>query len=134
MDHFEKLRKKEARAPKKQSAMARKARVRAAPWRPACALAAGACAAPALAAPDARGAAARPSQLIGLKAKMYAKKRHAEKVTMKKTIAEHSERDNKHKAEEAPKGAVPHYLLDREQARGPTACNPHTHTKQPVKD
>ena len=48
---------------------------------------------------------------------MYAKKRHSEKVTMKKTIAQHSERDNKHKAEEAPKGAVPHYLLDREQAR-----------------
>ena len=48
---------------------------------------------------------------------MYAKKRHSEKITMKKTIAEHSERDNKHKAEEAPKGAVPHYLLDREQAR-----------------
>jgi hypothetical protein len=50
---------------------------------------------------------------------MYAKKRHSEKITMKKTIAEHSERDNKHKAEEAPKGAVPHYLLDREQARAP---------------
>ena len=48
---------------------------------------------------------------------MYAKKRHSEKITMKKTIAEHSERDNKHKAEEAPKGAVPHYLLDREQVR-----------------
>ena len=63
--------------------------------------------------------AARLAQLIGLKAKMYAKKRHAEKVTMKKTIAEHSERDNKRKAEDAPKGAVPHYLLDREQARGP---------------
>ena len=58
------------------------------------------------------------AQLIGLKAKIYAKKRHAEKVTMKRTIAEHSERDNRHKAEEAPKGAVPHYLLDREQARG----------------
>lgn len=37
---------------------------------------------------------------------------------MKKTIAEHSERNNRHKVEEAPKGAVPHYLLDREQARG----------------
>lgn len=36
---------------------------------------------------------------------------------MKKTIAQHSERDNRHKAEEAPKGAVPHYLLDREQVR-----------------
>jgi hypothetical protein len=62
----------------------------------------------------------RAAQLIGLKAKIYAKKRHAEKVVMKKTIAEHSERDNKRKAEEVPKGAVPHYLLDREQARG--AC------------
>jgi hypothetical protein len=40
-------------------------------------------------------------------------------VTLKRTLAEHSERDNKHAAEEAPKGAVPHYLLDREQARGP---------------
>jgi hypothetical protein len=59
------------------------------------------------------------SQLIGLKAKLYAKKRHAEKVVMKRTIAQHSERTNKHKADdEAPAGAVPHYLLDREQVRG----------------
>lgn len=58
-------------------------------------------------------------QLIGLKAKLYAKKRHSEKVTLKRTLAEHSERDNKHAAEEAPKGAVPHYLLDREQACAP---------------
>lgn len=53
-----------------------------------------------------------------MKAKLYAKKRHSEKVLMKRTIAEHSERTNKHKAdEEVAKGAVPHYLLDREQAR-----------------
>jgi len=78
MDHFERKRKKDARAPKRESAMARK--------------------------------------LIGLKAKLYAKKRHSEKVLMKRTIAEHSERTNKHKAdEEVAKGAVPHYLLDREQ-------------------
>lgn len=78
LDYFEKKRKKEARAPKKESAMARK--------------------------------------LIGLKAKMYAKKRHSEKILMKKTIAQHSERTNKHKADDnVPKGAVPHYLLDREQ-------------------
>jgi len=57
-------------------------------------------------------------QLIGLKAKLYAKKRHSEKIVMKRTIAQHSERNNKHKAEEeVAKGAVPHYLLDREQAR-----------------
>jgi hypothetical protein len=62
-------------------------------------------------------------QLIGLKAKLYAKKRHAEKVLMKRTIAQHSERNNKHKAdEEAPKGAVPHYLLDREQVRARLAA------------
>lgn len=37
---------------------------------------------------------------------------------MKRTIAQHSERNNKHKADDdAPKGAVPHYLLDREQVR-----------------
>lgn len=52
----------------------------------------------------------------GLKSKIYTKKRHAEKATMKKTIAMHQERDNKHKAEDGAKsGAVPAYLLDREQ-------------------
>eukprot|EP00976_Prorocentrum_cordatum_P057773 1164357-Prorocentrum_minimum.AAC.3 len=55
-------------------------------------------------------------KLIGLKGKMNAKKNFKEKVAMKKTIQQHSERDNKHKAEEkAPDGAVPAYLLDREQ-------------------
>ena len=43
---------------------------------------------------------------------------------MKRTIAQHSERTNKHKAEEeVAKGAVPHYLLDREQARLPLLCS-----------
>jgi len=52
----------------------------------------------------------------GLRAKMYNKQRYAEKAEMKKTIKQHSERLNKHKAEEAPqeKDAVPAYLLDRE--------------------
>ena len=55
-------------------------------------------------------------KLIGLKAKLYAKKRHSEKITMKKTIQQHSERTNKHKVEEeAAPGAIPAYLLDREQ-------------------
>ena len=54
----------------------------------------------------------------GLKSKIYTKKRHAEKASMKKTIAMHQERDNKHKAEDGAKaGAVPAYLLDREQVR-----------------
>jgi ribosome biogenesis protein NSA2 len=64
--------------------------------------------------PHKRSAVAK--KLIGLKAKLYAKKRHSEKVTMKKTIQQHSERTNKHKVEEdAAPGAIPAYLLDREQ-------------------
>jgi hypothetical protein len=55
---------------------------------------------------------------LGLKGKMFAKKRHAEKAQMKKTIAMHEERDNKHKAVDgAPQNAVPAYLLEREQVR-----------------
>lgn len=55
-------------------------------------------------------------KLIGLKAKLYAKKRHKEKIEMKKTINSHSERNNKHKVEEkAAPGAIPAYLMDREQ-------------------
>ena len=47
---------------------------------------------------------------------MFAKKRHQEKALMKKTIAMHEERDNKHKADDGvPQNAVPAYLLEREQ-------------------
>eukprot|EP00877_Chromochloris_zofingiensis_P001413 jgi/Chrzof1/11272/Cz05g30050.t1 len=53
---------------------------------------------------------------LGLKGKMFAKKRHQEKALMKKTIAMHEERENKHKADDgAPQNAVPAYLLEREQ-------------------
>jgi ribosome biogenesis protein NSA2 len=53
--------------------------------------------------------------LHGLKAKLYNKKRFSEKVAMKKTIAQHSERSNKHKADDkVPEGSVPAYLMDRE--------------------
>lgn len=49
---------------------------------------------------------------------MYAKKRHAEKAQMKKTIAMHEEKDKKRKADDgAPQNAVPAYLLEREQVR-----------------
>eukprot|EP00735_Rhodelphis_limneticus_P014238 TRINITY_DN823_c0_g1::TRINITY_DN823_c0_g1_i1::g.25391::m.25391 TRINITY_DN823_c0_g1::TRINITY_DN823_c0_g1_i1::g.25391 ORF type:complete len:261 (-),score=59.98,sp/Q54GN8/NSA2_DICDI/79.23/2e-151,Ribosomal_S8e/PF01201.17/5.6e-33,Mer2/PF09074.5/0.14 TRINITY_DN823_c0_g1_i1:180-962(-) len=52
---------------------------------------------------------------FGLKAKLYNKRRYSEKAQMKKTIAQHEERTNKHKDEDAvPKGAIPSYLLDRE--------------------
>eukprot|EP00808_Paulinella_micropora_P025815 g38407.t1 len=59
--------------------------------------------------------AAEAQNYHGLRAKMLNKERFKEKATMKKTIAMHEERTNKHKAaEEVPKGAVPAYLLDRE--------------------
>lgn len=58
------------------------------------------------------------ARCAGIKGKMFAKKRHAEKVQMKKTIAMHQERENKHKADDGvPKNALPAYLLEREQVR-----------------
>ncbi|KAI8971968.1 ribosomal protein S8e-domain-containing protein [Mycotypha africana] len=51
----------------------------------------------------------------GFKAKMLNKKRHAEKIQMKKTIKQHEEKNAKQKSADAiPEGAVPTYLLDRE--------------------
>ncbi|KAJ3300008.1 Ribosome biogenesis protein [Borealophlyctis nickersoniae] len=60
--------------------------------------------------------AAYAKKLHGLKAKLYNKKRHSEKIQMKKTIKMHEERNNKHKTADQPvqEGAVPTYLLDRE--------------------
>jgi ribosome biogenesis protein NSA2 len=53
---------------------------------------------------------------LGLKGKMLAKRRHAEKATMKKTIAMHEEKNKKHKTNDADAGtAMPAYLLEREQ-------------------
>uniref|UniRef100_A0A7S2RVQ1 Ribosome biogenesis protein NSA2 homolog n=1 Tax=Mucochytrium quahogii TaxID=96639 RepID=A0A7S2RVQ1_9STRA len=55
-------------------------------------------------------------KLHGLKAKLYNQKRFKEKAEMRKTIAMHDERNNKHaKEEQVEKGALPSYLLDREQ-------------------
>jgi len=51
----------------------------------------------------------------GLKAKLYNQKRFKEKAEMRKTIAMHDERSNKHSKDEVvEKGAKPAYLLDRE--------------------
>ena len=59
-------------------------------------------------------------KVIGLKAKLFQKKRYAEKATMKKTIAMHNERENKHKAVDGNLGsAMPAYLLDRDQVPCP---------------
>ncbi|EGC35826.1 hypothetical protein DICPUDRAFT_32773 [Dictyostelium purpureum] len=77
LDHYEKVRKKQAREVHKRSAIAQK--------------------------------------VFGLKAKLLNKKRYAEKAEMKKTIAMHQERNNKKAADNKVKeGAVPAYLLDRE--------------------
>uniref|UniRef100_A0A7S1BYY2 Ribosome biogenesis protein NSA2 homolog n=1 Tax=Corethron hystrix TaxID=216773 RepID=A0A7S1BYY2_9STRA len=51
----------------------------------------------------------------GLRAKLYNQKRFKEKATMRKTISQHNQRDNKHADDKAiAEGAVPAYLLDRE--------------------
>uniref|UniRef100_UPI00398095B9 NSA2 family ribosome biogenesis protein n=1 Tax=Salmonella sp. s54925 TaxID=3159674 RepID=UPI00398095B9 len=64
-------------------------------------------------------------KLHGLKAKLYNKKRHAEKVQMKKTIRMHQEKNTKTRNEEnVPDGAIPAYLLDREgQSRAKVLSN-----------
>lgn len=54
---------------------------------------------------------------------MFAKKRHQEKALMKKTIAMHEEKEQKHKADDgAPQNAVPAYLLERDQVRVGVEC------------
>ncbi|KAJ1569254.1 Ribosome biogenesis protein, partial [Nowakowskiella sp. JEL0078] len=70
--------------------------------------------------------AAMAQKLTGIKAKLYNKKRHNEKIQMKKTIKMHEERNNKHKSADQPakEGAVPTYLLDREnQSRAKVLSN-----------
>ena len=56
---------------------------------------------------------------------MYNKKRHAEKVQMKKTLKMHQEKKTKSKdTEKVQDGAVPAYLLDREgQTRAKVLSN-----------
>merc|ERR1711881_772472 len=61
--------------------------------------------------------AKKAHKMIGLKAKLYHKQRHREKVQMKKTLKLHEERNAKAKPcdDNVDKRAKPAYLLDREQ-------------------
>ncbi|KAL6005293.1 Ribosome biogenesis protein [Asimina triloba] len=52
---------------------------------------------------------------LGIKGKMFAKKRYAEKALMKKTLAMHEESSSRRKVDDkVHEGAIPAYLLDRE--------------------
>jgi ribosome biogenesis protein NSA2 len=64
-------------------------------------------------------------KLRGLKAKLYNKQRFNEKVQMRKLIKSHEEKERRGTSkDEAPEGAVPAYLLDREQqTRGKVLSN-----------
>lgn len=53
--------------------------------------------------------------LHGRRAKLFTMKRYKQKIELKKKIAIHSEKTNKHKnPKTAPKGSIPTYLLERE--------------------
>lgn len=70
--------------------------------------------------------AEKAQKLRGIRAKLYNKKRHAEKVQLKKTLKMHEERQTRQKAstDDVPQGALPAYLLDREnQTRAKVLSN-----------
>lgn len=69
--------------------------------------------------------AAKAKKLRGLKAKLFNKKRYTEKVQMRKLIKSHEEKQTKSSTQkDAPEGAVPAYLLDREkETRGKILSN-----------
>lgn len=73
---------------------------------------------------EAHTRALKAKKMIGLKAKLYNKKRRNEKIQMKKTLKMHEKKDTKQKDEKTPEGAIPAYLLDREnQTRGKVLSN-----------
>jgi ribosome biogenesis protein NSA2 len=48
---------------------------------------------------------------------LFNKERFKQKIQMKKTIKEHEEKNAKSRVEDIEEGAVPAYLMDREQQR-----------------
>ncbi|BAF22519.1 ribosome biogenesis protein NSA2 homolog [Oryza sativa Japonica Group] len=56
-------------------------------------------------------------QLLGAKGKRFAKKRYAEKAQMKKTLKMHDESTSRQKVDDVQEGALPPYLLDRDQTQ-----------------
>ncbi|KAJ9108072.1 Ribosome biogenesis protein [Naganishia cerealis] len=72
-------------------------------------------------------------KLYGIKAKLHHAKRHSEKVQLKKTLKAHDERNVKSKDDGAvAEGALPTYLLDRENQRDAKALS--TSIKERRKD
>lgn len=66
------------------------------------------------AAREGHDASEKAQNLRGLRAKMYAEKRHKEKIQLRKQIKAHEERNIKAAAPDAdPANPVPAYLLDR---------------------
>lgn len=63
-------------------------------------------------------------KLHGLRAKLFQKKRHAEKIQMKKQIKAHEERNTKSAGPAEPSSTpLPNYLLDRSQEKNAKALS-----------
>lgn len=58
--------------------------------------------------------AKRARSLRGIKAKLYNKQKYKEKVQMQKAIKAHEEKSVDIKVDEPEDGAIPTYLMDRE--------------------
>ncbi|CAJ0573319.1 unnamed protein product, partial [Mesorhabditis spiculigera] len=67
--------------------------------------------------------AQKAKKLRGIKAKLYNKKRYSEKVEMRKLLKQHEEKEQKSTKEQPDQGAVPAYLLDRQQQTSGTVLS-----------
>lgn len=65
----------------------------------------------------------KAKKLRGHKAKLYHKKRYSEKVEMRKLLKQHEEKEQKGTVDTPDKGAVPAYLLDRQQQTSGTVLS-----------